>query len=274
MTWQLRPGVGLARRDAHHLQLGVDPPLAAVLPDNPGVRRLLVELAHGAPLTTLDATTAPVLDALVAAGLVVAADELAGRRDHRDRTPVLVDAPAELSGPLLRLAGDAGLRLTPDPAAAAVALIWRVGEISRSAVDDWMRTATPHLLVREGLGGPVLGPYVAPGATACLRCVDAHLGEEDPRRALVVEQLAMTPQLRPADPDPALRALAMGWAVRELVTAVEGGLPAAWSATVTLGDLPPVVTTYRRHLHCGCAWSEELVDAAADRATGPAARAS
>ena len=38
MTWLLRPGVGLARRDADHLQLGTDPPLAAVLPDSRAVR--------------------------------------------------------------------------------------------------------------------------------------------------------------------------------------------------------------------------------------------
>ena len=87
MTWLLRPGVGLARRDADHLQLGTDPPLAAVLPDTRAVRLLLVELAHGSPLTTLDASTAPVLDALVAAGLVVAADEVAAATRPPRRLP-------------------------------------------------------------------------------------------------------------------------------------------------------------------------------------------
>jgi hypothetical protein len=43
-------------------------------------------------------------------------------------------------------------------------------------------------------------------------------------------------------------------------------MPATWSATVALGELPPTVTPYRRHLHCGCAWSEELVDRAMARA--------
>jgi len=268
VTWQLRPGLGLARRDAQHLQLGADPPLAVVVPDLREVRLLLVELAHGSPLTTLDATTAPVLDALVAAGLVEAVDEVAARRASRAGHPVLLDAPDGVLTPLLRVLGQAGLAVTRDSAAAAVTLVWAQGELPRSALDELMRAAAPHLVVRELLAGPVVGPYVVPGATACLRCVDAHLGERDPRRALVVEQLAATPPLRPPRPDPGLRALAVGWAVRDLVTAAEGGRPASWSATVALDVLPPVVTAYQRHLHCGCAWSEELVDIAAARAEG------
>ena len=266
MTWQLRPGVGVARRDAQHLQVGSDPPLAAVLPDLPAVRLLLVELAHGSPLSTLDATTAPALDTLIAAGLVEAADEVATRLQARARSRVHVDAPDGVLAALLRLLGQAGLTLATDPDDASVALHWSEGEPPRGALDDRMRTGTPHLVVRELPGGPVLGPYVVPGATACLRCVDAHLGEADPRRGLVLEQLAATRPLRPAEPDPGLRMLTVGWTVNDLVTAAEGSRPAAWSATVALGSLPPRVTPYQRHLHCGCAWSEELVDLAAARA--------
>jgi hypothetical protein len=258
MTWLLRPGVGLARRDAAHLQLGVDPPLAAVVPDSPAVKLLLVELAHGGPLTTLDEVTAPVLDTLVAAGLVVAEDQHAVRRGLRAARVVHLDAPAGVRPDLLRLVGAAGLSHSRDPGAATVALVWSEGEPPRDRLDAWMRSDTPHLVVREGVAGPVLGPYVEPGRTACLRCLDAHLAEQDPRRALVVEQLAGTAPLRAAEPDPALRALAVAWAVQDLATAADGGVPATWSATVALGSLPPVVTAYRRHVHCGCSWAEEL----------------
>jgi len=99
---------------------------------------------------------------------------------------------------------------------------------------------------------------------ACIRCLDAHLGEQDPRRALVVEQLAGAPPLRAVEPDPALRALAAAWAVQDLATAADGDVPSTWSATVALGTLPPEVTAYRRHVHCGCSWAEVLVE----RATG------
>ena len=259
MTWLLRPGIGLARRDADHLQLGVDPPLTAVLPDSPAVRLLLVELAHGSPLTTLDATTAPVLDVLVQTGLVVAGDEEAERRMRRAACVVHVDAPDGVLASLLRLVGAAGLQCTPAAELATVALVWTEGEPARERVDRWMRAGTPHLVVRELTGGPVVGPYVVPGRTACVRCLDAHLAERDPRRAFVVEQQAVNRPLRPPEPDPALRALAGAWAVQELRTAAEGGTPATWSAVVELSSLPPRTTAFRRHPHCGCAWAEELV---------------
>jgi hypothetical protein len=265
MTWLLRPGLRLARRDGDHLQLGVDPPLAAVLPDSPAVRLLLVELAHGSPLSTLDGVTTRALHVLASAGLVVAAEERAAQRSRRGRCRVHLDAPDGVLPGLLRLVGESGLGLSRDRDRASVALVWTEGECPRDRLDGLVRSGTPHLVVRELLDGPVLGPYVVPGATACLRCVDAHLGEDDPRRPLVVEQVATTAPLRPAEPDPALRALAVAWAARELAIAAGGGSPATWSTTVSLAALPPLVTTYRRHLHCGCAWAEELVDGAARR---------
>ncbi|WP_298520648.1 hypothetical protein [uncultured Nocardioides sp.] len=256
MTWLLRPGIGLARRDTDLLQVGLDRPHVAVLPDTRAVRRLLVELAHGSPLSTLDEVTAPALAELVRAGLVVAAEDEVARFEHRAAGRVHLEVPAALWPSALRLLGESRLRLTRDPATATVALVWSEGELARHRVDAWVRSGTPHLVVRETAAGPVVGPYVVPGATACLRCVDAHEGERDPRRALVVEQLAERGPLRPAAPDPADRALALAWAIRDLATAAEGGAPATWSATVALGSLPPAVTPYHRHLHCGCAWAD------------------
>jgi hypothetical protein len=258
MTWLLRPGVGLARRDGDRIQLGVDPPQVAVLPDRRSVRVLLVELAHGSPLSTLDAVTSRALDELVRAGLVVPADDEPRRAARRSRCLVHLDVPDDLLPAALREVGAAGLGLTRDPDRGHAVLVWAEGEVARDRLDDWMRDSRPHLVVRETLAGPVVGPYVVPGATACLRCVDARAGESDPRRALVVEQLATTAPLRPPSRDPVPRALALTWAVHDLATAAEGGVPASWSATVALGALPPMVTAYPRHLHCGCAWAEDL----------------
>ena len=264
MTWLLRPGVGLARRDTDHLQLGVDPPGVVVLPDTRSVRLLLVELAHGSPLSTLDEVTTPALGELVRAGLGTALDDEAARPTRRARCRVHLEVPDGVLPAALRMVGEAGLGLAREPAAATVALVWSEGELARDRLDGWVRSGTPHLVVRETPDGPVLGPYVVPGATACLRCVDAHAGERDPRRALVVEQLATRPALRPLAPDPTLRLLALAWAVRDLTTAAEGGLPASWSATVTLGGLPPTVRSFHRHLHCGCAWADDLAHDQAD----------
>ena len=42
-----RPGVHAVRRDAEHLQIGIDPPLRAVVRDSPAVRALLRDLSPG-----------------------------------------------------------------------------------------------------------------------------------------------------------------------------------------------------------------------------------
>ena len=104
-----------------------------------------------------------------------------------------------------------------------------------------------------------LGPFVVPGATACLRCVDAHRGEADPRRGLVLEQAASLPALTRDRVDPALHALALAWAARDVVTFVEGGRPATWSATVRVdAGLRLAPQEWLRHSHCGCSWGDQL----------------
>jgi hypothetical protein len=263
MTWLLRPGLAVVRRDGDHLQLGCGAQ-AAVVPAAPQVRRLLRELALGAPLTTLDAVSGPALGALVAADLVAPAEEESGRAAARAGWAVHLDVPPDLLPAALRLVGEVGLAVAGAKERADAALVWAVGELSRGRLDGWMRSSTPHLVVRETPAGPVLGPYVVPGATACLRCVDAHAAQRDPRHPLLVEQWATATPLRPAAPDPALRALALAWAVRDLVTAAEGDPPATWSTTVRLGTLPPEVAAYHRHVHCGCTWAEELTATAPD----------
>ncbi len=95
------------------------------------------------------------------------------------------------------------------------------------------------------------GPFVVPGVTACVRCLDAHRSEHDPRRATVLEQCARDGE---DAGDPALAALGLAAAVADVVGFVDGDRPATWSATVDLGAAQPVVRPWPRHPHCGCAW--------------------
>jgi bacteriocin biosynthesis cyclodehydratase domain-containing protein len=124
-----------------------------------------------------------------------------------------------------------------------------------------MRLGTPHLLLRLTEGRAVLGPFVRPGETACLRCVDAHHTDVDPAWPLLVAQYA-TAVARPRDDtvpepvDPLLATLAGAWAARELVSLAEGRLPVTTSATVRLDPLVTALETQRwpRHPACGCTW--------------------
>jgi len=241
----LRPGLHVVRRDDDHLQVGLDPPWRVVVPDDPGVRRLLADLGSGRPAAPTTAAAHRALAELTRSGMVAPAEPpVRGRA-------VSLRATGPLRDEAVRVLRAAGCEAGP---AGEVAVVLAAGEVARRDVDVHVREGRPHLPVSAGPLGWTLGPFVVPGASACLRCVDAHRAEHDPRRALVVDQLAG----RPAAPDdPALAAVAVSWAVRDVLTFLGGGEPSTWSATVELGaDLRPRRRAWRRHAHCGCAWAQ------------------
>ncbi len=289
--WVLRPGVPVLRRDGRTLQVGLAPPARALVGDHPDVRALLDLLRTGSPPPTgggsHEPSTARAWRSLVAADLVVqrppargaasgggpgpagaweAAAAWAGSDAHRRlldraRLRVAVRGPVDQREDLQRLLAGGGVGIvvdaeqTADPGAdlaADLVVVLRTGEVVRDELDALLRAGIPHLPVWSRAGLPRLGPLVVPGTTACLRCVDAHEGEADPRHGLV---LAQAERSEPAPVEPALRALALSWVARDVLRYAEGEAPTTWSATVVVGAAgPPVVTARGRHPHCGCAW--------------------
>ncbi len=271
--WALRPGHPVLRRDPDTLQVGLVPPRSVRLPDRPAVRDLLSALVARRDPGPLDPEAEVALSALMAAGLVLdrAYDagpppdepdlalfgtDAARRRAVRGAVPVGVRGDA-LAG-LDALLGSAGL--VRDDERAVVWLVVSAGVTSRDALDPLMRAGTPHLVV-EGVGGARrLGPFVEPGRTACLRCVDAHEAATDPRLPFLLDQAAASAAAYPPPVDPVLDRLAAAWAVRDLTRYAEGDQPSTWSATVTVGATDaPALTRWRRHPQCGCAW-DVIVD--------------
>ncbi|HTW15077.1 MAG TPA: hypothetical protein VMF51_08100 [Nocardioides sp.] len=251
----LRAGLPVLRRDEQHLQVGLDHPGYAVLPDHPDVRDVLARLRAGRPPLPRTRVGVEALDRLARAGLLDDLDELERRQAARLATAVGLDAPADLGRPAAERLRAAGLAVATDPDRAEVLLVLSDGPVPRAHLDPYTREGTPHLLVCTEPGGMVLGPFVEPGRTACVRCVDAHLGVVDPRRALLLEQ-ATTRVPR----EPALHAVALAWAVADLVSWAEGRVPSTWSATVRLdADLGVRRTRWERHPGCGCAWDQALV---------------
>lgn len=247
---RLRPGLHVVRRDDDHLQVGVDPPWRLVLPDRPDVRRLLDDLACGRVAEPDSPATHRALADLDRAGLLV--DGV----PRPEVTPVAVEGGGAAATEATRLLRAVGCRVVPAER-AELALVLADGEPRRADVDAHLRDGRPHLVVAASAYGFTIGPFVVPGATACLRCVDAHLGQHDPRRAVVVEQVG---GLAVDEHDPGLTALAAAWAVRDLLSYLEGGRPSTWSATVVIGtDLAPVTRPWSRHPHCGCSWADGLV---------------
>jgi bacteriocin biosynthesis cyclodehydratase domain-containing protein len=261
-----------------------------VLPSTPAVRDGLRRLATSADLA--EHTDASTLEALAAHDVVLDADDLAPLLGHPGLAASAVAALARQAGPGLgrshaarrrsrtrthtfghpastdlaeaftRLTGSAGLREAGPRQVADCDVLLGVGEPERERLDAWTRAGTPYLLVRMVEGRAVVGPFVEPGATACLRCLDAHCTDADPAWPLLLRQYAAASSHDRSDGvpepvDPLLAALAVAWAARDLATYVDGGRPSTWSTTVTLHPVLDRIETrtWWRHPACGCSWS-------------------
>ena len=282
----LRPGAWVCRRTDGHLQVGLEARIALVAPDTAAVRAVLDGLLAGsAPPhpSTLPPPVARLCSDLLDRGLVVDADDLlaavGAARDRRTAETVAA-AFAEhgtAAGDLLRARARVPVLVrherAPRSAARCRALLAEAGvaegdggpvllvarsEPDRALTDAWMRADRPHLLVTLVDGVVRVGPFVVPGRTACVRCVDAHHTEVDPRRSLVLQQYAEAGRPRVGFPDPVphdLLDLALAWAVRDLVGWIDGRRPRSWSATLQVDpglELP--VTPWPVHPGCGCSW--------------------
>lgn len=273
----LRPGVPVMARSPGVLQIGLDEPALRV-DDDPAVRRILAALARpgGVPDDEeLPPQVIGLLARLDGAGLLVTVSDA-----ERHADPALVALRAQFgpdavrrqearSAATIAVRGDpastvalepllhrAGLRraAATDPD-VAVHLFVTSGPLDRVALDSLVRESVPHLLVSGSATRRRIGPFVQPGLTACLRCVDAHEALHDPRRPLLVAQAAATAAAVPPPLDPVLDQLALAWAVRDLARYLEGDEPSTWSATVDLGPVDaPERTRWGRHPDCGCAW--------------------
>jgi hypothetical protein len=245
----LRPGLRVVRRDDAHLQVGLDPPDRLVLRDRPGLYDALTGRDRSPRGEVRE-----VLDRLVADGWLVDAGQVgrAAQQDAARRTPVTLVTDALLGDSLTRACATAGLRVAET---AGTRLVATVGEPRRALSDQLVRDDIAHLWLAVLPRAVRIGPFVEPGRTACLRCVDAHLGERDARRATVLHQLEELPVAPYGGWDPLLVQLAAAWAVRDVVRRLDGRPPALRSASVIVSaDLEVTRRDWLRHPHCGCAW--------------------
>lgn len=140
-----------------------------------------------------------------------------------------------------------------------------------SDAPDAMALDVPHLPVATLGARAVVGPFVLPGLTGCLRCLDLHRADRDPAWPRIAVQL----QHQRIQTPPVDTALAMGaaaWATLQVLAWVEAeepavgslGWPNGWPATappavggrltitapggaIDRAECPP-------HPLCGCRW--------------------
>lgn len=270
----IAPGLPVLTRPDGELQIGLSSRHRLRIPDSVTVRRTLEALAQG--MCPPDRSTRRVLDrlapALRAASTLVQPSlgpaEMAALSLRHPRT-ALTRLAARRSTQV-RVLGDLGIDPKPllaasglgtasGPPQRTVTLVLCQGEPDRSLLDPLVRDRQPYLLLRAVEGDLVLGPFVDPGRTACVRCIDAHLTEDDPVHPVLVSRTARLLDLNdvPEPLDSAVASMALGWAVRDLVRYAEGDPVSTWSATVLLGpDQDALVPTpWAPHPSCGCSWA-------------------
>lgn len=267
---RLRRGVTVFARDEQLLQVGVDPDRRVVLPNTPASEQLLARLAQGVT-GPLDPETAEVVSALRAAGLLVDQQRLE-QAAARSRTRIRLLGPAQwrqdltaaLIGEGLTGVGTSAERAAERPAERSaespdryeVTVLLSAGEPDRAWVDALTHPGDAVLLVAAVDSRIRVGPFVLPGVTACLRCVDHHLAGVDPRYplALAAAQRDYAVEL------PALQLqAALVLTAGQVLAWAEQRPPSTWSATTWIEpDLGTAHRTWPRHPHCGCCWGDAL----------------
>ena len=114
------------------------------------------------------------------------------------------------------------------------------------------RRRVAHLAVTVRDGTVVVGPFVLPGSTPCLNCVDLHRRDRDPDWPALAAQLHTTAE--PADTVAATTMLVgAAYAAAEVTAHIDGGQPVTLGATVEIAA--PGRERRRRwtaHPTCGC----------------------
>ncbi|WP_156224623.1 thiamine biosynthesis protein ThiF [Pseudactinotalea suaedae] len=165
---------------------------------------------------------------------------------------------------LTLLRGTSPMTALTAPAAVPPDLVVLVehGAVDAVRVRPLMRDDVAHLpvLVREL--DVVVGPLVRPGAGPCLRCLDLHRRDEDPRWPAVATQITASP---PDGVETSLGWLGAALAAHQVLAVVDGrGVLVAGTSLEVSATYPlPRYREWAVHPDCGCTRPAEHDDAAA-----------
>jgi hypothetical protein len=115
----------------------------------------------------------------------------------------------------------------------------------------------PHLAVSLVDGIAIIGPFVRPGRTACLGCVDRTRVARDPAWPALVQQLGPdlpAPAVHdlPAPRSRVLQSAAATWAVRDLLAHLAGDRVLCYGSSLRFADDLVEQVVHRWELHPGC----------------------
>lgn len=125
------------------------------------------------------------------------------------------------------------------------------GVVDPISIRPLVREDLTHLpvLIREL--DVLVGPLVRPGSGVCLRCLDLHRCDRDPRWPALATQVATRP---PQGVEPSLGWLAAGFAAHQALAVVDGRPTAleGTSAELSGWDPVPILRRWPPHPDCGC----------------------
>jgi bacteriocin biosynthesis cyclodehydratase domain-containing protein len=134
-------------------------------------------------------------------------------------------------------------------------------EADRASVIRLVSEGVPHLLASVSEAAGTVGPFVVPGETACLHCIDLHRSDLDPAWPALLAQ-TVVPGPAPAS-DVALAGVVASLAVLHVTTFLTGDRPSSMGGTLTIGlDGSMRRRTWPPHPGCGCRF-EHLAERAA-----------
>lgn len=236
-------------RTPDSLQFGHDPVLAVLEGVPPGAEEVLGALLLGTDRHGLEAVAASAgltdLDALLA-GL---GDVLLRGEPEPPPLAIAADGPADLVGlarPWLGLTADG----RPDVVVVlAHHLVPPADTVRRLAAD------LPHLAVVFDDQAAVVGPYVLPGRTPCLRCAEEHRLEDPARRAVAAQLLRRGPARTTRSIRTRLTAFA---AVGDALDALRDGHATGLEGAAVRIAPDGTVSRERRPWHdrCSCRWPD------------------
>ncbi len=281
MTLRLDPRRPIVWRTPYSLQIGVDPALASLDEVSDGDARLVDALSVGvtrsglAMLADLAGVTAQRVDDLLAAlapaleqplppasvptlavvGQGIGAQRVAGVL-HEAGRPVVIMAPG----------GDLSTRRGRRSIAAAVLISTHV--IDPLEHQRWLRADIAHVPIVFGEVAATIGPWVAPGTTACLGCVEGQRAHDEPLRAAIAAQLwgrdaaAESASLATEAAVEALRLLRAG------IPNLDDGTAPSISVRLDTASGMRATTTWWPSEGCGCSGLRFLAEPGSRRETG------
>ena len=130
------------------------------------------------------------------------------------------------------------------------------------ALNELVRSGVPHLRVVVREATAVIGPFVLPGSTSCLRCLELHRSDRDAAWPVIAAQLASGGSRNGTEAcDIALATLAASITALQVLAFIDGGTPATCNGTleIALPDWRVRRRSWRAHPSCGCCWADEAV---------------